>query len=100
MTKHWDLSKYSVDIGGEDGNVFFLVAKIKRIIQELYSTEDSIIFTKMAWFKDYEAIGIDAKPTYSDILNRIIELTNITYISTYKLPLDDVHYTLYTTHIL
>ena len=74
----YDLSKYKIDIGGPDGNVFVVISKVKSAIKQIYGIADANKFQDMVF---------DFGHTYEQILSDCVEFTGIQFVSEHHLPI-------------
>lgn len=79
----WNLKGYRIDIGGSNGNVFVILAKISRFIQTYHGAEEANSFRALAIGQNMNKIGIEW--TYDDVLDQCITLTGIQFVSTREL---------------
>ena len=88
----YGLNHLKIDIGGPDGNTFFLLAKVCSVIRQVEGKEEASKFRKLCMGQGMSKLGFEWG--YEDILRAIIDKTGITLVSDRELPIDPSLYTI------
>lgn len=88
----YHLHQYKINIGGPDGNTWFLLAKVIPIIRQVEGEEAASAFRQLCLGQTMCKLGFTW--SYEDVLKTIIDKTGITFISYYELPISPELYTL------
>ncbi len=89
----WPLCGKKIDIGGPDGNVFFLIGKVSGAIRSVYGNDDAEAYSEGAHGRTFKAMGF-TDWTYEDVLKYTIDSTGIELTADRDIGINEILYTI------